>query len=58
MDDDKEDLILVKACEDYKKSVNVSNINLDGIFQGACLESVSVNISIYKWDSKAIEICV
>ena len=49
MDDDKDgDLMLVKACEDYEKSVSVSNIHLDGIFQGASLENVTVNISINK----------
>ena len=45
MDDD---LMLVKACEDYEKIVSVSNIHLDGIFQGASLENVTVNISINK----------
>ena len=49
MDHDKDnELMLVKACEDYEKSVSVSNVHLDGIFQGASLENVTINISINK----------
>ena len=45
-DDDDDDLLLMKVCEDYKKSV--SNIHLGGIFQGASLQNVSINININK----------
>ena len=44
--DDDDDLLLMKACEDYEKSV--SNIHLGGIFQGASLQNVSINININK----------
>ena len=43
--------MLVKACENYEKSVSVLNIHLDGIFRGASLKNVTIigiNISVNK----------
>ena len=45
---DDDDLMLAKACDDYEKNISVSNIRLDGIFQGANLQNVTINININK----------
>jgi hypothetical protein len=45
---DDDDLMLAKVCDDYKKNASISNIRLDGIFQGANLQNVTVNININK----------
>lgn len=45
---DPDDLMLVKACEDYEKRVSVSNIHLERVFEGAKLENVTVNINFNK----------